>query len=72
MRQAGRRLDRVQARIGPSACQECRGWGAFIIVCDDRGRCARGDRCPGCGRVVPLRDVQGKAWPLQPSPSVIR
>jgi hypothetical protein len=57
MRQAGQRLDRVQARIGPPACQECRGWGAFTVVCDDGGRCTRGECCLGCGRVVPLRHV---------------
>jgi hypothetical protein len=57
MRQAGRRLDRVQARIGPPPCQECRGWGAFTVVCDERGRCTRGEHCQSCGRVVRRRRV---------------
>jgi hypothetical protein len=57
MKQTERRLDRVRARIGPPLCPECRGWGAFTVVCDNRGRCTRPEHCPSCGRVVPLRRV---------------
>jgi DNA primase large subunit len=57
MKGTGRRLDRVKAQVGPPPCQECRGWGAFATVCDDQGRCTRGEHCPSCGRVVPLRRV---------------
>lgn len=57
MTRTRRRLDRLQRRLGPGTCPECRGWAASVAVCDDRGRCSRPEVCPGCGRSVPLRRV---------------
>ena len=47
------RVARLEARA-PVGCAVCRGWDGTALG-DDAGRRSRPDRCPACGRGVPVR-----------------
>lgn len=53
MRRIEPRLLRLEA-IAPMGCATCRGWCGTVLVDDDDTR-SRPERCPGCGRLVPIR-----------------
>ena len=55
MRRVEPRLAKLEAAI-PKGCQECRLWWDTVLV-DDFGATVRPERCPGCGRLVPIRTV---------------
>ena len=66
MRDRGKRLARLAAVYRrPPACDTCRWWQPWVKVFDDRP--CRPERCPGCGRVVPIRGTTtfvGVRWEL--------
>ncbi len=37
----------------PKGCNACRTWWDTVLV-DDFGATQRPERCPGCGRLVPI------------------
>jgi len=43
-------------RLVPVGCATCRSW-AEIVLGDEDGVRSRPERCPDCGRVVPIRHV---------------
>lgn len=47
------RLARLED-VAPRGCALCRTWSP-IVLADDDGRDDRPERCPCCGRVVPIR-----------------
>jgi hypothetical protein len=47
------RLLKLQARR-PVGCATCRTWCGIVLV-DDAGACSLPERCPACGRLVPVR-----------------
>ncbi len=47
------RLTKLEAAL-PKGCSICRDWWETILV-DDFGATQRPERCPGCGRLVPIR-----------------
>ncbi|MDP9355237.1 MAG: hypothetical protein M3R02_08135 [Chloroflexota bacterium] len=49
----GPRLAKLEARV-PVGCGVCRTWWE-VVLRDDEGNRDRPERCPGCGRVVPIR-----------------
>ncbi len=49
----GPRLAKLEARV-PVGCGVCRTW-CHVVLRDDDGNRDRPERCPGCGRVVPIR-----------------
>jgi hypothetical protein len=51
----GKRLATLEAKtlVG---CGTCRGWWS-IVLGDDVGNRSRPERCPDCGRLVPIRLV---------------
>lgn len=53
MRRREERLVRLDAAI-PQVCDACRLWEDVPIV-DDVGATQRPERCPDCGRLVPVR-----------------
>lgn len=57
MRQAGRRLERLEARLAPPVCPVCYSWETSFALGEDAGRWSRPEACPSCGRVVPRRRV---------------
>lgn len=55
-----------------SGCDACRDWSPRLFLHD--GEAPRPERCPACGRQVPLRLVRiyDVAWdPAQPLPDVL-
>ena len=46
------RLARLEAAV-PKGCTVCRRWHHVVMV-DAAGRRDRPERCPGCGRLVPV------------------
>jgi len=53
--------DRRLARLAvvwraPEGCDRCRGWGDAALANDDGAR-SRPERCPDCGRGVPIRPL---------------
>ena len=55
MTNLGKRLATLEARA-PVGCAACRGWGGLVLG-DDEGTRSRPERCPGCGRRVPIRSL---------------
>ena len=55
MRRGEVRLRRLEALM-PVVCGTCRTWGGVVFEIGDRGP-ERPERCPGCGRLVPIRTV---------------
>lgn len=51
----GKRLAALEART-PVGCPICRRWDGLVLA-DDAGTHSRPERCPGCGRLVPVRCV---------------
>ncbi len=50
-----RRLDRIEAAVRPPVgCATCRDWHAVVLVGEDG--LTRPEKCPDCGRVVPVRE----------------
>ena len=49
----GKRLAALEARA-PAGCATCRRWDGLVLA-DDRGNRSRPERCPACGRLVPIR-----------------
>jgi hypothetical protein len=49
------RLAKLEARL-PKGCAACRDWWHTVLI-DDFGAARRPERCPGCGRLVPIRTV---------------
>ncbi len=47
------RLTRLEATV-PMGCVRCRHWGEVVLL-DDAGNSQRPERCPTCGRLVPIR-----------------
>lgn len=60
MRTLGRRVAKIEARR-PVGCATCRCWtGAIVMTADEDGTetgRSRPERCPDCGRVVPVQHV---------------
>lgn len=56
MRRAAARLARLESRI-PAGCAVCRRWGPSVYAFGD-GAPERPERCPACGRVVPIRLIR--------------
>ncbi len=48
----GPRLEKLEARM-PKGCSVCRTWHDLAFV-DDEGWTHRPERCPECGRLVPI------------------
>ena len=55
MTRLGKRLATLEART-PVGCASCRGWGGLVLG-DDAGTRSRPERCPACGRLVPVRSL---------------
>ena len=55
MTKLGKRLSMLEARA-PAGCATCRAW-CGVVLGDDAGNRSRPERCPGCGRCVPIRSV---------------
>ena len=53
MRRVESRLAKLGAAV-PKGCGVCRPWWEVAIV-DDWDTTQRPERCPGCGRLVPVR-----------------
>ncbi len=53
MRRVEPRLVKLKAAL-PTGCDICRRWWEVAIV-DDDGNTQRPERCPECGRLVPVR-----------------
>ncbi len=53
MRRVEPRLAKLAARASVG-CAGCRRWSGTVLV-DDAGTEPRPERCPGCGRGVPIR-----------------
>ena len=51
---ASKRLAKLDQVFSSRGCHLCRGWSA-IVLCDENDQSARPERCPDCGRVVPIR-----------------
>lgn len=52
-----KRLDRLAVVWrAPEGCPTCRSWWGTVLGNDD-GERSRPERCPECGRVVPIRSV---------------
>lgn len=51
----GARLTRLEARV-PAGCATCPRWDGLVLA-DDAGNRSRPERCPDCGRVVPVRSL---------------
>ena len=51
----GKRLGRLEART-PAGCATCHDWYGLVLG-DDEGHRGRPERCPDCGRLVPIRLV---------------
>jgi len=49
------RLARLEAAI-PTGCGACGAWWDTVLS-DDFGATQRPDRCPACGRLVPIRTM---------------
>jgi hypothetical protein len=49
-----KRLERLDRAFIGRGCECCHDWSE-IVLCDDQGQSARHERCPHCGRVVPIR-----------------
>lgn len=49
------RLEKLEAVV-PKGCGECRGWCGTVLV-GDAGATQRLERCPSCGRLVPIRTL---------------
>ena len=47
------RLAKLEAAL-PKGCDECRTWWDTVLV-DNFGATQRPERCPQCGRLVPVR-----------------
>jgi len=47
------RLTKLEA-IAPKGCGACRSWWDTVLI-DDWGATQRPERCPTCGRMVPIR-----------------
>lgn len=47
------RLEKLEA-LAPKGCAACRDWWDTVLV-DADGDTQRPERCPGCGRLVPIR-----------------
>ena len=54
-RRIGARLARLEARA-PIGCATCALWDGLVLG-DDAGTRSRPERCPACGRVVPVRHL---------------
>ncbi len=46
------RLEKLEVRA-PRGCLVCRSWCGTVLV-GDAGEASRPERCPGCGRLVPI------------------
>lgn len=55
MRRLEPRLAALAARV-PRGCPACRSWCGTVLV-GDAGDASRPERCPGCGRLVPIATV---------------
>ena len=55
MRRVEPRLAKLEAAL-PTGCAVCRVWSGTVLV-DDFGTTTRPNRCPECGRLVPIRTV---------------
>ena len=49
----GRRVGELEGRLRPVGCPTCRSWTGTVLVGLDGPQ--RPERCPGCGRAVPVR-----------------
>lgn len=49
----GRRVGALEGRLRPVGCSTCRYWTKTVLVGLDGPQ--RPERCPGCGRGVPVR-----------------
>ncbi len=47
------RLARLES-VMPKGCPACHNWWEVVLL-DDFGVAQRPERCPGCGRLVPIR-----------------
>jgi hypothetical protein len=56
-RLTAQRLIRLEQELRPVGCATCRYWMQTVIE-DGEGNRSRPERCPGCGRLVPIRMIR--------------